>query len=387
MINNLKWAFIAITIFFFPALVFGDDFGNALEFDGSNDYVDCGQSDEANLTGSLTIEAWIKPYTKNSNLTIVANSSAGLNNSGYALHVNTWNNTDGKIGFETNNGDPIVTEDSVVEFDKWQHLAVTASGVTATVYINGEAKKVIGSVNLTSTTNNLIIGAMPGPSYYYKGQIEELRIWSVIRSQEEINDNMCQTLNGNESGLVAYYQFDETGSSTNLPDMSVNNNNGTLKNMDSILWQSSNIEEEDVCIPDLPIVSTMDVIYIGSIAAKAIGNISNLSKSNPIQHGFCWDTDTNPTIADNKSEEGPVSAIGTFSTYITTLSPSTKYYIRAYATNNTGTSYASEITFTTNELKKVSVPSLTKCGVVLLTIILMSIGILYHRRLSICINE
>jgi len=285
MINNLKWVFIAITIFFFPALVFGDDFGNALEFDGSNDYVDCGQSDEANLTGSLTIEAWVKPYTKSSILTIVANGSSGSNNPGYKFYVNTWNNTDRKIVFESDTNDHITTEESVVEYGKWSHVAIAASGVTATVYVNGVAKKVNGTVNLSSTTNNLIIGAMPDPAYYYKGQIDELRIWNVVRSQEEINNNMCNTLNGNETGLVAYYQFDETGSSTNLPDMSVNSNNGTLKNMDSILWQSSNI------------------------------------------------------------------------------------------------------TFTTNELKRVSVPSLTNCGVVLLIITLMFIGVLHHRRRNICVNK
>ena len=228
-------------MFFFPALVFGDDFGNALEFDGSNDYVDCGQSEAANITGSLTIEAWVKPYTKNSNLTIVGNSDSGLNNSGYVLHVNTWNNTDGKIGFETNNGDPIVTEDSVVEFDRWQHVAVVSSGVTATVYVNGEAKKVIGSVNLTSTLNHLFIGAMPDPAYYYEGQIDELRIWNDVRSQQEISDNMCLTLNSNEAGLAAYYQFDETDGSTTLPDITANNNDGTLNNMTGDEWLTSTI--------------------------------------------------------------------------------------------------------------------------------------------------
>ena len=264
-INNPKWKYLLmitnianIIFLLIPTFAFGN-FGNALEFDGNNDYVDCGQSDALDITGSLTIEAWVKPYTKNSNLTIVANSYAGLNNSGYAFHINTWNNTDRKIGFETNNGDPIVTRDSVVEFNQWQHIAVTASGVTATVYVNGEAKKVIGNVTLTSSKPNVLnIGAMPNPAYYYKGQIDEVRIWNVVRSQDEIKNNMCQTLVGNETGLVAYYQFDETGVSTTLPDITDNHNDGTLTNMSSTEWQNSSVSDAVVCQQDTTTITSFN---------------------------------------------------------------------------------------------------------------------------------
>lgn len=62
--------------------------------------------------------------------------------------------------------------------------------------------------------------------------------------------------------------------------------------------------------------------------------------------GICWSTTSNPTIEDNTSEEG--QGTGAYSSTLTDLNPLTMYYARAYATNEAGTSYGSEISFETN---------------------------------------
>jgi hypothetical protein len=61
--------------------------------------------------------------------------------------------------------------------------------------------------------------------------------------------------------------------------------------------------------------------------------------------GICWSTNQNPTINDNKTTEG--SGIGSYSSNLSNLSDNTTYYIRAYATNEKGTSYGEEKSFTT----------------------------------------
>lgn len=73
-------------------------------------------------------------------------------------------------------------------------------------------------------------------NHYFHGSIDELRVWNVARSTAEIQGVMNTELNGDESGLVAYYTFnqgvaggDNTGMA-NLTDASSNVNNGTLKN-------------------------------------------------------------------------------------------------------------------------------------------------------------
>jgi len=97
----------------------------------------------------------------------------------------------------------------------------------------------------------------------------------------------------------------------------------------------------------LPSVSTQAATRIGSRQATANGTLLDLGDSNPHQHGFCWNTTGDPTLADNITTEGPVSSTGPFESVITGLTPTTTYYVRAYATNDAGNVYGEAVTFTT----------------------------------------
>ena len=97
----------------------------------------------------------------------------------------------------------------------------------------------------------------------------------------------------------------------------------------------------------LPTVTTQVVSDITTTAVTGHGTMAGLGIPDPTQHGFAWSTVANPTILDNKTEDGPVSATGVFTSNITDLVPNTLYHLRAYATNAVGTSYGREVTFTT----------------------------------------
>jgi len=92
-------------------------------------------------------------------------------------------------------------------------------------------------------------------------------------------------------------------------------------------------------------VTTQAVSNITGTEATGNGNITRLGSSNTTQHGVCWSTKQNPTIADNKTEEGAVSVTGAFTSTITGLSSSTTYYVRAYAVSSAGTSYGEQVQF------------------------------------------
>jgi hypothetical protein len=97
----------------------------------------------------------------------------------------------------------------------------------------------------------------------------------------------------------------------------------------------------------VPTISTQAITNISSIRAFGNGNITSLGMSNIASHGVCWNTMGSPTIADSKTDEGALSAPGSFTSEISVLTPNTTYHVKAYATNASGTSYGEEVTFTT----------------------------------------
>jgi hypothetical protein len=97
-----------------------------------------------------------------------------------------------------------------------------------------------------------------------------------------------------------------------------------------------------------PTVTTQAVSSIASATATGNGNITAFGSSNPTQYGLVWSTSTNPIIAlPTKTEQGTTSSTGAFTSEITGLTANTTYYVKAYATNSAGTSYWTEVTFTT----------------------------------------
>ena len=66
-------------------------------------------------------------------------------------------------------------------------------------------------------------------TYYFRGLIEELRIWSKRRTQAEIQSALYKELTGSENGLVAYWNFNETIDANMIEDMSGNGNTAKLE--------------------------------------------------------------------------------------------------------------------------------------------------------------
>ncbi|WP_139786763.1 choice-of-anchor Q domain-containing protein, partial [Desulfamplus magnetovallimortis] len=94
-------------------------------------------------------------------------------------------------------------------------------------------------------------------------------------------------------------------------------------------------------------VSTAAATDITTTSATASGSINALGRPAPTQHGICWSTLAEPTISDDKTENGAASATGAFTGSLTGLASGTTYYYRAYVTDISGTFYGSAQTFTT----------------------------------------
>lgn len=94
----------------------------------------------------------------------------------------------------------------------------------------------------------------------------------------------------------------------------------------------------------LPTLSTNTVSNITSTTADCGGNVTNQGAGPVTDRGVCWNTSSTPTILNNKISNG--TGTGTFTCNITGLTGGITYYVRAYATNSTGTVYGSQISFT-----------------------------------------
>ena len=95
----------------------------------------------------------------------------------------------------------------------------------------------------------------------------------------------------------------------------------------------------------LPTVTTTSITGVSTNSATGGGNVTTQGSSSVTSRGVCWSTSQNPTTADSKTADG--SGTGAFTSSITGLSPATPYNVRAYATNSAGTSYGSQVSFTT----------------------------------------
>jgi uncharacterized protein (TIGR02145 family) len=105
----------------------------------------------------------------------------------------------------------------------------------------------------------------------------------------------------------------------------------------------------------LPKVKTLAVTQIQQNNAYAGGQITSDGDAHVIARGVCWNTSGDPTITDSMAADSSGIGVGSFLTQISGLTPSTMYYVRAFATNSEGTAYGEPVSFTTADI---DIPSL-----------------------------
>nr|VFK36475.1 MAG: FG-GAP repeat-containing protein [Candidatus Kentron sp. SD]VFK39126.1 MAG: FG-GAP repeat-containing protein [Candidatus Kentron sp. SD]VFK77798.1 MAG: FG-GAP repeat-containing protein [Candidatus Kentron sp. SD] len=190
---------------------------SALRFDGGNDYVQVEPNSDFNLTEG-TLEAWIRPEWNPSNFSFDSGAIMGVP-SRYVLlvekdydRIRLWD------GSRSHYFAASLTQ------SQWHHVALTMEGGTARVYVDGA---LVGSDTFSFgsvTGNPFRIGNANGTSNFFEGSIDEVRLWNVAHSAEEINQYKDVALTGSLPGLVGCWRF--TGGEAS--DYSDNGRHGTL---------------------------------------------------------------------------------------------------------------------------------------------------------------
>ncbi len=213
----------------------------ALSLDGTNDYVSVPVGTVNNLSTG-TIETWVY-LDANANETIFSKQHDGSNSYGiFGIgHSSSsgggfTDQTDGKVYFRALNTGDLLESSATLQTGQWYHLALSFTGSEARLYVNGDLDMVqsgnfaIPDDTSSGTSQDARIGSWKNNASTFDGRIEEFRVWSDVRTAEEIRDNYDQQLTGSEANLQAYYRFDDDTDGNVVQDLTSNNHNGTLTN-------------------------------------------------------------------------------------------------------------------------------------------------------------
>lgn len=230
---------------------------NAIQFDGTNDFVTIPDNNTLDISNAITLEAWVYA-TKNTGVQNVICKSSGTANTGYIFPRTNdgWANA---VIYLYAGGNWRVVSASYPSLNAWHHLAATYDGATIKMYIDGvQVTSVPQTGTIAVNTNPLTLGTQPASgSEYFGGTADEFRVWNVARTQAEIQASMNSELDPSTPGLVSYYTANQgVGSGNNgglvtLVDQA-GNNNGTFTNF-ALSGSSSNYVEQNSAIMVLPV--------------------------------------------------------------------------------------------------------------------------------------
>ena len=277
-------------------------FANALALNGTGK-IQFGNQTAAAVSTNFTIEAWVNvPSSAWSLQTVLSNSPTPSSLPGFKFAVNNWQTNDGKIVLEGSN--TFLSSATAVTKDVWQHVAVVVNGTNVTFYINGNISgSYTGSFNATSAYP-LTIGDFSGGSYPFNGTMDELRLWNVSKSQQDIQAAMYTPLVGNESGLAAYFNFNQGtpgGTNTGITNLLDNGPNAFTGSLSEITRTGT---------AENFVLNTNTMGIIGSLAC--VGSTVQL---NHPQSGGTWTSVT--TSVATVSSTGLVTCLTAGSSVIT----------------------------------------------------------------------
>jgi hypothetical protein len=116
---------------------------------------------------------------------------------------------------------------------QWVHIAGTYDHQALCIYVNGVLfAEMAYTSNIYYGTNGFNLGSayhsLYGGMHYLYGMMDEIRIWNYARTSGQIQQTMKQVLQGNEAGLVGYWNCEQNTATTILYDQTDNNDNGTM---------------------------------------------------------------------------------------------------------------------------------------------------------------
>ena len=214
------------------------------DFDGSNDYVDCGNDSSLQITQNISISAWFKIDNSSSNTYFNIISKWISGNAAWSSYVTKstgilsfWISTNGSSQSQ-------IHSTTNVNDGNWHHFIGTNDGTNTKLYIDGNLETTGTGGTIYNSTQNVLIGKTNQNSFLFSGEISNTQIFNTALL--ETGSNSVETLYNNGSpltsmsgftSLVSWWKLDASAtydSSTttwSIPDNSTNSNTGTSSGM------------------------------------------------------------------------------------------------------------------------------------------------------------
>lgn len=163
--------------------------GKCLEFDGTDDYVNCGTGANLDITGAITISVWVYPKINNAFGGIITKDIdskfqlVSRNDGNFEIYVENGSGTGKALG-------------APITVNAWQHLAAIFNPSAQYLYLykNGvEAKTSCTIGSLRSSSAGAFIGKYS--AYYFNGLIDDARIYNAAVPVSQVQQDYCLGLN------------------------------------------------------------------------------------------------------------------------------------------------------------------------------------------------
>ncbi len=282
-----------------------------LDGDGGTVVVQNGNDGSFAIGKSFTVEAWIRPTSLSGRHVIF--STRGSNQPGsFQLEVGTGSNGTGRVAVSGPNTWIAETGNNVIQLNTWTHIAYVhneSAGTKHAIYVNGERMTISSTpYAFADNADEKIVG---GPNY--KGQIDQLRVWTFPRTQVQVQEVMHTPLSGDVEGLAANWSFDVLANGA-VMDLTSNGRHGVLKDG---AYPANDTPPLDVCaITDLEGNFTIPGIQYGTSTTFRVTPVLGphrfepahksitLSPENPVQNEITFTDASSFTLSGTVRYEG-----------------------------------------------------------------------------------
>ena len=211
-----------LTDFTFPNIK-SQSVNYSMSFNGTTDWIKIPNSAALAFPNKCSFEAWVKPARQQS-VKIVQKGDwdgCGLGQDlykGFQAHIYLGNNVSAKVDWGA--GQPTL--------NTWYHLAGVYDGSTLSLYVNGVLKTSMSiSSALANNARTVSIGSDNGGQKFFQGLIDEVSIWNIALTPQQVNASMNVSWTGAETGIKALWHFNE-GSGTTVYDATSSHYDGTI---------------------------------------------------------------------------------------------------------------------------------------------------------------